>query len=351
MSYVKDMLDRENWNTTDISEEILNNKNIQKIVLRANKHLDRETILSLRGTKALVLEDMSNTDEEYDNRESWGELLLSAHDRPMGVKVTTWSSLVRNAIDIIRPQIDYAKTIVNAEEFISYFDDCVQSICGDSGITLNMNCPKRLFREAEETDLIKSTVYMNNKNHFIPILTDEKGIVWGLCAVYTGEIIIMLEALLDAIYEIFKDYRPDDISKYPHHTMVLTYIHRDYLGDDKHVIVPNIELADGAELHRFNNACGVPYSAIYLNGDEQMSCEFNSEVDMIKCWNRQKGLYTKLDDVDEEIKKLNMAKDLILLQSKVSKLSTALLEIYADINDIQEKYNLPTADEILKSAE
>jgi hypothetical protein len=30
-------------------------------------------------------------------------------------------------------------------------------------------------------------------------------------------------------------------------------------------------------------------------------------------------------------------------------LSTTLLEIYADINDIQEKYNLPTADEILKN--
>ena len=53
--------------------------------------------------------------------------------------------------------------------------------------------------------------------------------------------------------------------------------------------------------------------------------------------------------IDEEIQRLSMAKDLILLQSKVSKLSTALLEIYADINEIQEKYNLPTADEILNN--
>ena len=75
-------------------ENILDNEHIQKIVLRANHHITGETVLALRGTKAIRLEDMSNTDEEYDKRETWGELLLSAHDRPMtSVDVTTWSSL------------------------------------------------------------------------------------------------------------------------------------------------------------------------------------------------------------------------------------------------------------------
>ena len=110
MSYVRDMLNREGANTKEL-EEILNNKNIKKIVLRANKHLDNDTILSLRGTKALVLEDMSNTDKEYDNRTSWGELLLSAHDRPMGINVTTWSSLIRNAVDVLKPQISFVCSV------------------------------------------------------------------------------------------------------------------------------------------------------------------------------------------------------------------------------------------------
>ena len=90
MAYVQDMLNTEEKNRKEL-EEILNNENTKKLVLRAGQHIDNETIWSLRGTKALVLEYMSNTDDEYNNRESWGELLLSAHDKPMGINVTTWS--------------------------------------------------------------------------------------------------------------------------------------------------------------------------------------------------------------------------------------------------------------------
>ena len=305
MSYVRDMLNREEANTKEL-EEILNNENIKKIVLRANKHLDNDTILSLRGTKALVLEDMSNTDKEYDNRTSWGELLLSAHDRPMGINVTTWSSLIRNAVDVLKPQISFVCSVFpDADEFKATFNDAVKNICEEIDFKLNSNCPRRLFKEAEETDLIHSTVYMSNKNHFIPIITDENGIVWGFCAVYTGEVIVMLEALLDTIYTLTTEYTQyqDNKDEFPHHTMVITYINRE-------------DIADG--MHR-------------------ATAEELNEID------------TEVASIDEEVQRLSMAKDLILLQSKVSKLSTTLLEIYADINDIQEKYNLPTADEILKN--
>ena len=44
MSYVRDMLNREEANTKEL-EEILNNENIKKIVLRANKHLDNDLSL------------------------------------------------------------------------------------------------------------------------------------------------------------------------------------------------------------------------------------------------------------------------------------------------------------------
>lgn len=305
MSYVKDMLKTEEQRNKEL-EEILNNENIKKIVLRANKHLDNATILSLRGTKALVLEDMSNTDKEYDNRESWGELLLSAHDRPMGINVTTWSSLIRNAVDVLKPQISFVCSVFpDADEFKATFNDAVKNICEEVDFKLNSNCPRRLFKEAEETDLIHSTVYMSNKNHFIPIITDENGIVWGFCAVYTGEVIVMLEALLDTIYTLTTEYTQyqDNKDEFPHHTMVITYINREDMVD----------------------------------GQNRVSAE---DVDDIK---------SEINCINEEIQELSMAKDLILLQSKVSKLATSLLEIYADINDIQEKYNLPTADEVLNN--
>ena len=144
---------------------------------------------------------------------------------------------------------------------------------------------------------------MSNKNHFIPIIEDEEGITWGLCAVYTGEIIVMLEALLDTIHYMITEYRPDIKDRHVYNTMILTYINREDIID-----VQNRALAEDVD-------------------------EIRSEV----------------SGIDEEIQRLSMAKDLILLQSKVSKLSTALLEIYADINEIQDKYNLPTADEILNN--
>lgn len=288
-------------------EDILNNQNIQKLKLRAGEYIDNETIWSLRGTKALVLESIDNTDQEYNNREDWGELVIAARKRPFAsikqINVTTWSSLVRNAIDILRIRLDETKTIINSEEFRATFESCLNDILDRQNFKLNYNCPKRLYREAEETDLIHSSVYMNNKNHFIPIITDEEGIVWGLCAVYTGEIIIMLEALLDTIHFMITEYRPDIKDKYTFTTFVLTYIKREDMADGSHqMTVDEIE-------------------------------EVNNEI----------------AEIDEETKKLEMAKDMLVLQSKVSKLSTLLLEIYADINDIQEKYNLPTADEILKN--
>lgn len=303
MSYVRDMLNREEANTKEL-EEILNNENIKKIVLRANKHLDNDTILSLRGTKALVLEDMSNTDKEYDNRTSWGELLLSAHDRPMGINVTTWSSLIRNAVDVLKPQISFVCSVFpDADEFKATFNDAVKNICEEIDFKLNSNCPRRLFKEAEETDLIHSTVYMSNKNHFIPIITDENGIVWGFCAVYTGEVIVMLEALLDTIYTLTTEYTQyqDNKDEFPHHTMVITYINRE-------------DIVDG--MHR-------------------ATAEELNEID------------TEVASIDEEMQKLEMTKDLIKVQSKLMQITTLVQQVYADVNDIQEKYNLPTVDDIL----
>ena len=299
MSYVRDMLNREGANTKEL-EEILNNKNIKKIVLRANKHLDNDTILSLRGTKALVLEDMSNT----DNRTSWGELLLSAHDRPMGINVTTWSSLIRNAVDVLKPQISFVCSVFSdADEFKATFNDAVKNICEEIDFKLNSNCPRRLFKEAEETDLIHSTVYMSNKNHFIPIITDENGIVWGFCAVYTGEVIVMLEALLDTIYTLTTESTQyqDNKDEFPHHTMVITYINRE-------------DIADG--MHR-------------------ATAEELNEID------------TEVASIDEEMQKLEMTKDLIKVQSKLMQITTLVQQVYADVNDIQEKYNLPKVDDIL----
>lgn len=43
----------------------------------------------------------------------------------------------------------------------------------------------------------------------------------------------------------------------------------------------------GAEIHRFTNAAGVPYSAIYRNGFEEMSDPREREGEMIEAFRRR----------------------------------------------------------------
>ena len=276
-----------------------NNDNIRKIVLRARHHIDRDTVLSLRGTKALKVEAMKNTDNEYDNRESWGELLIPASPRGIeSVDVTTWSSLIRNVLDIIIPHLQFACLNICSDEVRAIFEASVKDICEEADIRLNTNCPQRLFKEAEETDLIKSSVYLNNKNHMIKIMTDEDGIAWYMCAVYTGEIIIMIEALLDTIYELAENYTSyrDNIKEFPNHTLVLSYINREDL----------------------------------------LYTQTKAEVDdMVEQW-----------DNDNQVTEIS--RDLLRIKCKVASLFALALEIDKNISDMQKKYNLKSLDDMLK---
>lgn len=50
-------------------------------------------------------------------------------------------------------------------------------------------------------------------------------------------------------------------------------------------IVIDAALKNGAQLHRFVNRAGCPYSAIYIGTKELMSCERDNEQKMINYWN------------------------------------------------------------------
>jgi hypothetical protein len=59
-------------------------------------------------------------------------------------------------------------------------------------------------------------------------------------------------------------------------------------GDTKHIVVDCPSLNVG-ELHRFKNAAGVEYSAIYIDGVEVYSCERDRENGMINFVNEIYG--------------------------------------------------------------
>lgn len=52
------------------------------------------------------------------------------------------------------------------------------------------------------------------------------------------------------------------------------------VGDEIHCV----EVFQGWELHRFYNVANVPYSAIYVDGKEVLSCERGKELSMIEYW-------------------------------------------------------------------
>ena len=60
-------------------------------------------------------------------------------------------------------------------------------------------------------------------------------------------------------------------------------------NDSPHDVIYEVELANNAELHRFDNPGGCPYSAIYVNGVEEWSCERGHEAKMIYDWNQKYG--------------------------------------------------------------
>ena len=326
---------------------------VKRIMLKAGQHLSKEETLSLRGTKALRITQYQLP--EKDIPETTDELLkmISVDSK----EVVTWSAIVRNAITMLGKAISYVNASINtADEFIGIFNRTLQSICDEMNFKLNGNCPKRLYRIEEEDDLINSIVYKSNKNHLIDIITDENGVTWYLCAVYTQEIVVMLEALLDTIYYMADDYTQyrDRVNEFPQTIFVIEYVERaNNQLDGEHNIVDDVRLCGGAELHRFNNNAGVPYSAIYVNGEEKCSCPREKEVGMISWWNELNDceedvtINKEVENIDNEIQKLSLTKDLYTLQMKVGKLSTSLLEIYADIQAIVEKYELPSIDEIL----
>lgn len=62
--------------------------------------------------------------------------------------------------------------------------------------------------------------------------------------------------------------------------------------DDRHEIINDAEIKGGGILHRFKNAAGVPYSAIYIKDEEVFSCEREHEASMIATWNENYQHYT-----------------------------------------------------------
>lgn len=71
-----------------------------------------------------------------------------------------------------------------------------------------------------------------------------------------------------------------------------------WYGDSPHRIVKKLE--GNAELHRFRNAAGVDYSAIYVGNLEVWSRERTDEEEMLKQWPKRVKAMQRLEEMKRE---------------------------------------------------
>lgn len=202
---------------------------LKEITLKAGQHIDKETILSLRGTKAINVINVQITDKQYEGTKDWGDIVDTVNEPVLNEMCRTWATAVRLLIESFQPSIDTVIEQVGSVIFLSVYKNNMQKILGDI-MKPNINFSQGLYRD---DSYIKSTLYKNSKNHKIPILTDEKGEVWYACAVYTEEIIWVLEALLDTLYDITMKEKSPYTSIMPHYMIRITYVDRSSLSSKK----------------------------------------------------------------------------------------------------------------------
>ena len=99
-------------------------------------------------------------------------------------KTNTWASLLRSVNIALKQDRD------EYNSFEDIFNLEIKNVVNTFGIGTNSNFSRELF--TDET-FIKSQIYKNNKNHALEIWRGKK-----ICAVYAGEVVIVLNALIAA---------------------------------------------------------------------------------------------------------------------------------------------------------
>lgn len=157
----------------------------------------RENILHFQSPNGKI----QFNSEGFDFTKVTGALLLVNGESVPLEKANTWASLLRSVNVALKQNRD------KYNSFEDVFNLEIENVVNTFGIGTNSNFSRKLF--IDET-FIKSQIYKNNKNHALEIWRGKK-----ICAVYAGEVVIVLNALIAAMgtiepnnrIELFVSYR------------------------------------------------------------------------------------------------------------------------------------------------
>ena len=148
--------------------------------------------------------------------------------------VSTWASLVRATVSFLkRNYINNFIFTCGYADFETKYTSAISKVLTITDSQPNVNFYVGLY---EDDSYINSSVYMNNKNHKLQICKDGEGNDKYVCAVYTGEIIWVLEALLDVMAEYTVE-EPEDLY------IRIDYKDRKELIDDEQLEMSECEIA------------------------------------------------------------------------------------------------------------
>ena len=138
-----------------------------------------------RGDRVLVFSDKGDVvfdTEGFDHtRITDAKLIVEGKIVPLE-RITTWAGLLRSVNSATKKQRDKEDV---AEEC---FNGTIAEVVDTFDLGMNQNFSMTLF---EDDSFIKSSIYRNNQNHALEVWRDKK-----ICAVYAGEVVVVLNALI-----------------------------------------------------------------------------------------------------------------------------------------------------------
>lgn len=98
-------------------------------------------------------------------------------------KISTWAGLLRSVNNEVKKYRKNTDSI-----FEECFNDAIRGTIEKYGLGMNSNFSTKLF---DDDSFIKSSIYLNNENHALEVWNGKK-----ICAVYAGEVVVVLNALI-----------------------------------------------------------------------------------------------------------------------------------------------------------
>lgn len=115
----------------------------------------------------------------------------------LDIQVKSWAELTRQAILTLSV---LTEKISNKFYFERAFNTSMINIINKNNLRVNSNFSKYLFKD---DSFMTSKVYKENLNHQLFIMKNEKGEELYLCAVFSCEVICVLQALLVALDKFY----------------------------------------------------------------------------------------------------------------------------------------------------